>query len=89
MAIVNTATVSTASAAGTASTLLGALASSAALAIWTAYCLANAAVMRSADAPDGLQWIGLQGIGPAIRSLILLPLGFVCIYRSQIMAHAR
>jgi len=50
------------------------LASSAALAIWTAYCLANAAVMRSADAPDGLQRTGLQGIGPAIRSLILLPL---------------
>jgi drug/metabolite transporter (DMT)-like permease len=30
--------------------------------------------MRSADAPDGLQWTGLQGIGAAIGSLFLLPL---------------
>lgn len=30
--------------------------------------------MRSADAPDGLQWTGLQGIGAAIGSLLLLPL---------------
>ncbi|MGN7714888.1 hypothetical protein [Agrobacterium fabrum] len=44
------------------------------MAIWIAYGLANAAVMRSADAPDGLQWTGLQGIGAAIGSLLLLPL---------------
>ncbi|WP_210210944.1 hypothetical protein [Rhizobium leguminosarum] len=30
--------------------------------------------MQSADAPDGLQWTGLQGIGAAIGSLFLLPL---------------
>ncbi|WP_246648259.1 hypothetical protein [Rhizobium laguerreae] len=72
--IVNAATVSAADVADTASILLGTLASSVALAIWIAYGLANAAVMRSADAPDGLQWTGLQGIGAAVGSLLLLPL---------------
>lgn len=42
------------------------LRSSAALVIWIAYGLANAAVVRLVDAPDGLQWTGLQGIGAAI-----------------------
>lgn len=74
VAIVNAVTISAADVADTSSILLGALASSAALAIWIAYGLANAAVMRSADAPDGLQWTGLQGIGAAIGSLLLLPL---------------
>ncbi|CDZ60772.1 EamA family transporter [Neorhizobium galegae] len=74
VAIVNAATVSAADVAGTESILLGVLASSAALAIWIAYGLANAAVMRSADAPEGLQWTGLQGVGAAIGSLLLLPL---------------
>nr|WP_250813050.1 DMT family transporter [Neorhizobium tomejilense] len=74
VAIVNAATVSAADIADTESILLGVLASSAALAIWIAYGLANAAVMRSADAPDGLHWTGLQGFGAAIGSLLLLPL---------------
>ncbi|MGZ2386197.1 DMT family transporter [Rhizobium brockwellii] len=74
VAIVNVATVSAADVADTQPILLGVLASSAALAIWITYGLANAAVMRSADAPDGLRWTGLQGIGAAIGSLLLLPL---------------
>lgn len=74
VAIVNVATIGMAGIADTSSIFLGVLASSAALAIWIAYGLANAAVMRSADAPDGLQWTGLQGIGAAIGSLLLLPL---------------
>ncbi|MBY3211787.1 DMT family transporter [Rhizobium laguerreae] len=74
VAIVSAATVSAADIADTESILLGVLASLAALSIWIAYGLANAAVMRSADAPDGLQWTGLQGIGAAIGSLFLLPL---------------
>jgi drug/metabolite transporter (DMT)-like permease len=74
VALVNVATISAANAADTASILLGVLASSAALAIWIAYGLANAAVMRSVDAPDGLQWTGVQGVGAAIGSLLLLPL---------------
>lgn len=72
--VVNVAAVSAADVADTASILLGVLSSSAALAIWIAYGLANAAVMRSGNAPDGLQWTGLQGIGAAIGSLLLLPL---------------
>lgn len=74
VAIVNIATLSGANITDTVSILLGIVASSAALAIWIVYGLANAAVMRSTDAPDGLQWTGLQGIGAAIGSLLLLPL---------------
>lgn len=74
VAIVNVATVGAADAADTASIMLGVLASTVALAIWIAYGLANAAVMRSVDAPDGLRWTGLQDIGAAIGSLLLLPL---------------
>lgn len=74
VAIVNAATINTADVADTPSILLGVLASTMALVMWIAYGLANAAVMRSADAPDGLQWTGLQGIGAAIGSLLLLPL---------------
>lgn len=72
--IVNVATIRAADLSTTAGIILGILASSVALAIWIVYGLANAAVMRSADAPDGLQWTGLQGIGAAIGSLLLLPL---------------
>ncbi|MGZ2459665.1 hypothetical protein [Rhizobium anhuiense] len=74
VALVNAAAVSAADVADTESILLGVLASSAALVMWIAYGLANAAVMRSATAPNGLQWTGLQGIGAAIGSLLLLPL---------------
>lgn len=74
VAIVNAATLNAADIADTGSILLGVLASSTALVIWIAYGLANAAVMRSADAPDGLQWTGLQGIGAAIGGLLLLPM---------------
>lgn len=74
VAIVNVATVGAADVADIASVILGVLASVVALAIWIAYGLANAAVMRSVDAPDGLRWTGLQGIGAAVGSLLLLPL---------------
>lgn len=74
VAIVNVAAIGAAEVTNMTSILLGVLASSTALVIWIAYWLANAAVMRSADAPDGLQWTGVQGIGAAIGSLLLLPL---------------
>ncbi|UDF29610.1 UNVERIFIED_ORG: DMT family transporter [Roseateles sp. XES5] len=74
VAIVSAATVGAGDGTEMPSNALGILASSVALAIWIAYGLANAAVMRAADAPDGLQWTGLQGIGAAIGSLLLLPL---------------
>ncbi len=74
VAIVNVATISAADVSNTTSIVLGILTSVAALAIWIVYGLANAAVMRAADAPDGLQWTGLQGIGAGIGSFLLLPL---------------
>lgn len=74
VAIVNAATFCADHVVDQESILLGILASVAALGIWIVYGLANAAVMRSADAPDGLQWTGLQGIGAAIGSLLVLPL---------------
>ncbi|PDS78726.1 DMT family transporter [Rhizobium sp. L43] len=74
VAIVNVATISAADVSNTTSIVLGTLASLAALAIWIVYGLVNAVVMRATDAPDGLQWTGLQGIGAAIGSFLLLPL---------------
>ncbi len=45
-----------------------------ALAIWVVYGLVNAAALKAPDAPDGLHWTGLQGIGAALGSFLLLPL---------------
>lgn len=72
--VVNVAVISSAGMTGIESIVLGILASSTALMIWIAYGLVNAAVMRSPDAPEGLRWTGVQGIGAAIGSLLLLPL---------------
>lgn len=74
VAIVNISVIEAAGPLGRETVLLGGLAASAALVIWIVYGLANAAVMRAADAPDGLHWTGVQGIGAAIGSLALLPL---------------
>lgn len=53
---------------------LGTMMALAALIIWVTYGIANAAIMRKADAPDGLRWTGLQGLGAALGSATLLPL---------------
>ncbi|WP_313060869.1 EamA family transporter, partial [Agrobacterium cavarae] len=74
VALVNVAALDAASLDDVTSILLGVTASSAALAIWIVYGLVNAAVMRSPDAPDGLKWTGLQGVGAAMGSILLLPL---------------
>ena len=74
VAIVNVAALGRINAADTPSLQLGILASIAALVIWVIYGLVNAAVMRAGDAPDGLKWTGLQGIGAAAASLFLFPL---------------
>jgi drug/metabolite transporter (DMT)-like permease len=44
------------------------------LVLWVVYGLASTATMQSADAPDILQWTGLQGIGAGLGSLVLIPL---------------
>ena len=72
-AIVNVAAITAAGAANRAELLLGMLCAGTALAIWIVYGLVNAAVMRAPDAPNGLSWTGLQGIGAAFGSLTLLP----------------
>ena len=53
-------------------TALGVLLSVLALILWVGYGLVNAQVMRASDAPDALRWTGLQGIGAALGSLLLL-----------------
>jgi drug/metabolite transporter (DMT)-like permease len=44
------------------------------LVLWVIYGLASTAAMQSADAPDILQWTGLQGIGAGLGSLVLIPM---------------
>ncbi|QRM48655.1 DMT family transporter [Rhizobium sp. BG6] len=44
------------------------------LVLWVIYGLASTAAMQSANAPDILQWTGLQGIGAGLGSLVLIPL---------------
>ncbi|MFT2211323.1 DMT family transporter [Rhizobium giardinii] len=56
------------------SVVTGVAFATAALVIWVVYGLVNATAMRAAHPPDGLHWTGLQGIGAAIGSLLLLPL---------------
>lgn len=74
VAVVNMAALGAAAAGGGTAVLSGIACALCALSIWVVYGLVNASVMRSADAPDGLHWTGLQGIGAAIGSLMLLPL---------------
>jgi drug/metabolite transporter (DMT)-like permease len=54
-------------------TLLGIFCALAALLVWVVYGMVNAEVMRAPDAPDGVRWTGLQGIGAAVGSFVLLP----------------
>lgn len=44
------------------------------LVLWVVYGLASTATMQSPDAPDILQWTGLQGIGAGLGSLVLIPM---------------
>ncbi|AFL50636.1 drug/metabolite transporter (DMT)-like permease [Sinorhizobium fredii] len=74
VAIVNIAAIRTVQSVDTGAILLGMLSACAALCIWIVYGMVNAAVMSAPDAPDGLRWTGLQGIGAALGSLVLLPL---------------
>ena len=74
VAIVNIAAIGATASEDVEGLLAGILAAGIALAIWIVYGLVNAAVMRAPDAPDGLRWTGLQGIGAALGSLALLPL---------------
>jgi len=71
--IVNVETIGTADLGRREDVFLGLLSACAALGLWVAYGLVNSVVMRSRNPPDALQWTGLQGIGAAVGSLLLLP----------------
>lgn len=43
------------------------------LAIWVAYGLVVGRIMQRPDAPDTMQWTGIQGIGAGLGSLFLIP----------------
>lgn len=53
--------------------LRGTLWAIAALVVWIGYGIGNASVMRRADAPDALHWTGMQGVGSALASTLLIP----------------
>lgn len=74
VALVNVTAINSADQTGKWPQIIGIAASIGALIVWILYGLVNAAIMRSANPPDGLQWTGLQGIGAAIGSALLLPL---------------
>ena len=59
------------------SLVIGIIWSFVALAIWVVYGYVNSSVMRRPSPPPALAWAGLQGVGSAIGSLILLVLMFV------------
>ena len=72
--LVNASALAGADLARRADIFAGVLCACGSLAIWVAYAVVNARVMRAPDAPDGLRWTGLQGLGAALGSLALLPL---------------
>lgn len=55
------------------SVMNGVLWAIAALVVWIGYGIGNSAIMRRPDAPDGLHWTGIQGVGSALSALLLLP----------------
>jgi drug/metabolite transporter (DMT)-like permease len=71
--LVNWAEIGTARPEAVTSILAGVAFATAALVIWVIYGLVNAAAIHTSNPPDGLHWTGLQGIGAAIGSLLLLP----------------
>ncbi|MCD2177622.1 DMT family transporter [Rhizobium sp. C1] len=71
--VANVSTLSHLDVAGSSSLIRGALWATAALVVWISYGIGNATIMRRADAPDALHWTGMQGVGSALSSLLLLP----------------
>jgi drug/metabolite transporter (DMT)-like permease len=70
--VANVSTLAHVDVAGS-SVVAGALWATAALIVWIGYGIGNAAVMRRPDAPDGLHWTGIQGVGSALAALLLSP----------------
>lgn len=74
MLVVNVAVLQASNVHDRTAVILGTFASAGALLVWITYGYVNAAVMRALDAPDSLRWTGVQGMGAALASMLLLPL---------------
>ncbi|MCD2171883.1 DMT family transporter [Rhizobium sp. C4] len=72
LVVANASSIAHIDVAGT-SVVTGVLWSTVALIVWIGYGIGNAAVMRRPDAPDGLHWTGVQGVGSALSAILLLP----------------
>ena len=72
LVVANASTISHVDVAGP-SVINGVLWATVALVVWIGYGIGNAAIMRRPDAPDGLHWTGIQGVGSALSALLLLP----------------
>lgn len=72
LVVANASTLSHVDVAGPA-VVSGVLWAVAALVVWIGYGIGNAAIMRRPDAPDGLHWTGIQGVGSALSAVLLLP----------------
>lgn len=73
LGVVNVESVRQAPAGETGAVLSGIALSLVALAVWVAYGMGNAVVMRASNAPDALRWTGLQGLGAGGAALLLIP----------------
>ncbi|QND51837.1 DMT family transporter [Phyllobacterium sp. 628] len=71
--LVNLSTVGTIGVEDRTNLWLGIFFATMALAIWVIYGMANAAIMKMPDAPDGLRWTGVQGLGAGLVGLALAP----------------
>lgn len=72
--VVNIGVIRSAAPDGSSTVLLGVGLSMLALAAWVGFGWVNATVMQASDAPDGLQWTGLQGLGAGVGAILLLPM---------------
>ena len=72
LVVANASTLANVDVAGP-SVINGVLWATVALVVWIGYGIGNAAIMRRPDAPDGLHWTGIQGVGSALSALLLLP----------------
>lgn len=73
LVVANASTLTHLDPAMSGSVITGALWATVALVVWIGYGIGNAAIMRRPDAPDALHWTGIQGVGSALSSLLLLP----------------
>ncbi len=72
LALVNASALASADLANRAAILSGVGCAVMSLVVWVVYATVNASVMREPGAPEALRWTGVQGLGAALGSLVLL-----------------